>query len=61
MFRITPLQRNSGGECGSTASRRIASASRDFVRHTCAQPKNTRCTPVSPSITGAGSPSSESW
>ena len=32
------------------ASRRIASASRDLVRHTCAQPKNTRWTPVKPSM-----------
>ncbi len=37
---MTPLQRNSGGECGSTASRRSASSLRAFVRHTCAQPKH---------------------
>lgn len=60
-LRTTPLHRNSGGECGSTANRRIASAARDLVRHICAQPKNTRCMPVSPSITGAGLPFSESW
>ena len=53
MLRTTPLQRNSGGECGSTARRRMDSAVRDLVRHTCDQPKRTRCTPVSPSITGA--------
>ena len=33
----------------------MASASRDFVRQTCAQPKKTRCRPVSPSMTGASS------
>ena len=31
MLRTTALQRNSGGECGSMASRRIASASRALV------------------------------
>ena len=61
MLRMTPLQRNSGGECGSTASRRIASASRDLVRHTCAQPIENTLHAGRPSMTGAGSPSSESW
>ena len=48
------LHRNSAGECGSMVSRRIASAWRYFVRHACAQPRKKRCSPVRPSMTGAG-------
>src|SRR4029453_9108433 len=52
----TTLARNSGGEWGSMASRRICSASRTTVRHTWPQPRNTRWLPVRPSSSGASAP-----
>ena len=53
------LARKSIGLCGSMTSRRSASSRRDTPRHTWAQPMKKRCSPVSPSMTGAGSPPSE--
>ena len=50
-----------GGERGSDTSWRFRASSRYLARHTCAQPRNTRWSPVSPSITGAGWPFSEAW
>ena len=52
----TTLARNSGGEWGSMARRRMTSASRSTMRHTCAQPRNTRWLPVSRRDRGLGCP-----
>ena len=61
MFFTTALQRNSGGECGSIASRRAASSGRVFVDQACAHDTKNRSLPVSPPISGASPPSSDSW
>ena len=45
----TALPRTSIGACGSTASSRIASASRALPFQTWAQPRKNRCGPVKPS------------
>src|SRR5439155_1552150 len=47
------------GECGFVASIWRSWSSRWSVRQTCAHPRNTRCSPVKPSMTGAGCPSSD--
>jgi len=60
MFFTTALQRNSGGECGSIASRRAASSARVLVDHAFAQDRKNRWLPVNSSITGGSAPSSES-
>jgi hypothetical protein len=49
------LARNSPGECGSTASRRLASSGRAAIRQICAQPAKNRWSPVIPSMTGDSS------
>src|SRR5690625_3963366 len=59
MWEAVALQRNSIGECGSIARRRIASWGRFLPRHTVAHDRNTRCRPVKPSSTGASEPSAE--
>ncbi len=63
MLRIGPIDRAPpAGECGSVsdllAQRVVAD---QLARHTCAQPRKTRWSPVRPSITGAGLPFSDSW
>ena len=55
-FLAMALVRNSLGECGSVASRRMASSVRMTWRQPAAQDAKNRCSPVRPSSTGGSCP-----